>query len=58
MRAGHIAEVEDSWVRDKLLTGAKRYPFDVSVRYPEDEQYPTKKGLFGYLEEVLISPQI
>jgi hypothetical protein len=28
----HIAEVEDNWVRDKLLHVPKEYPFAVSVK--------------------------
>ena len=44
------------WTRGHVLRSSlvKRYPFDVSVRDPENGQYPTKKDLFGYFEEVRI----
>ena len=46
----HIPEVEDNWVRDKLLGEAKRYPFGCSVR--EASNYPAKAELLRYLDEV------
>ena len=48
----HIAEVEDNWVRDRLLGEPRRYPFGVSVRDARMAQYPTKAVLLGYLHEV------
>ena len=48
----HIAEVEDNWVRDRLLGEPRRYPFGVSVRDATREQYPAKAALLTYFHEV------
>ena len=47
----HIAEVEDNWVRDKLLGEARRFPFGHSVKAHSGE-YPSKSELLGYFHEV------
>jgi uncharacterized damage-inducible protein DinB len=48
----HIAEVEDNWVRDRLLGESRRYPFAVSVRDATRAQYPAKAVLLSYFHEV------
>ncbi len=48
----HIAEVEDNWVRDRLLTLPKRYPFGTSVKANRDRIWPTKTALLSYFHEV------
>jgi len=48
----HIAEVEDNWVRDKLFSLERRYPFGMSVKAAAREQFPNKQGLLGYFHEV------
>lgn len=48
----HIGEVEDNWVRDKILEVPRRYPFGVSVRDAGADDYPSKDDLLGYLTDV------
>lgn len=48
----HIAEVEDNWIRDRLLGLPRRYPFGASVRTTDLEQYPAKNDLLAYFHEV------
>jgi DinB superfamily len=48
----HIPEVEDNWVRDKLLNLPKRYPFGVSVKAISGEERPSKTALVSYFHEV------
>jgi hypothetical protein len=48
----HIAEVEDNWVRDKLLGQPKRYPFGLSVKDPSRDRYASKAELLAYFDEV------
>ena len=47
----HIPEVEDNWVRDKLLGLPKRYPFGMSVK-ASSKQWPTRDALISYFHEV------
>lgn len=51
----HIAEVEDNWIRDKLLALPKRFPFGASVRETARENYPGKAELLAYFREVRVS---
>ena len=48
----HIAEVEDNWVRDRLLGEPRRYPFGVSVLDARRHQYPATAALLAYFHEV------
>lgn len=48
----HIAEVEDNWVRDKVLGLEKRFPFGSSVRSTEMEAFPDKPALLSYFRSV------
>jgi len=48
----HIPEVEDNWVRDKLLNLPKRYPFGTSVKAPSRSEWPDKAALLSYFHEV------
>ena len=48
----HIAEVEDNWVRDKLLVLPRRYPFEISVKARGDAAWPSKTELVAYFHEV------
>lgn len=48
----HIAEVEDNWVRDRLLTLPKRYPFGKSVKEHGGDALPSKAALVAYFEDV------
>ena len=48
----HIPEVEDNWVRDKLLNLAKRYPFGTSVKVHLTGDWPSKVALLSYFHEV------
>jgi hypothetical protein len=48
----HIAEVEDNWVRDRVLGLSKRYPFGTSVKAPGDTLWPSKMALVDYFHEV------
>jgi uncharacterized damage-inducible protein DinB len=48
----HIAEVEDNWVRDKLLHVPKEYPFAVSVKATPRPAIPTKSQLLAYFHRV------
>ncbi len=48
----HIPEVEDNWVRDKLLNLPKRYPFGVSVKAHSHGEWPSKNALLSYFREV------
>lgn len=47
----HIAEVEDNWIRDKLLGLERRYPFGVSVKSPARPSWPSKDELLAYFHE-------
>jgi uncharacterized damage-inducible protein DinB len=48
---GHIPEVEDNWVREKLLDLPKRYPFGASVKAAPGV-WPGKADLLSYFHEV------
>ena len=48
----HIPEVEDNWVRDKLLNLPKRYPFGTSVKARGQNEWPAKAALISYFHEV------
>jgi len=48
----HIPEVEDNWVRDKLLDLPKRYPFGASVKVRSGSEWPGKTALLSYFHEV------
>ena len=48
----HIPEVEDNWVRDKLLNLPKRYPFGTSVKARAKNEWPGKAALISYFHEV------
>jgi uncharacterized damage-inducible protein DinB len=48
----HIPEVEDNWVRDKLLKLPKRYPFGRSVKAHTGMEWPTKTALLSYFHQV------
>jgi uncharacterized damage-inducible protein DinB len=48
----HIAEVEDNWVRDRLLGEPRRFPFGPSVLHATRAQYPPKATLLAYFHEV------
>jgi hypothetical protein len=48
----HIPEVEDNWIRDKLLHLPKRYPFGVSIKDRPNDLRPTKEKLVAYFREV------
>lgn len=48
----HIPEVEDNWVRDKLLNLQKRYPFGASVKATSRRAWPSKTALVSYFHEV------
>ena len=48
----HIPEVEDNWVRDRLLGLPKRYPFGRSVKANGGEAWPLKGALLDYFREV------
>lgn len=48
----HIAEVEDNWVRDRVLALPKRYPFGRSVKANASGQWPSKVELLSYFGEV------
>ena len=47
----HIPEVEDNWVRDKVLRLPKRYPFGRSVKEAAGS-WPSKRELLEYFHEV------
>jgi hypothetical protein len=48
----HIAEVEDNWIREKLLHVPKHYPFDVSVKATPRLAWPPKSALVTYFHDV------
>jgi uncharacterized damage-inducible protein DinB len=48
----HITQVEDNWIRDKLLGQPRRYPFGVDVREAKASQIPPKAELLKYFHEV------
>jgi len=48
----HIPEVEDNWVREKLLGAPKRFPFGVSVKAGAPARWPPKTELVAYFREV------
>jgi uncharacterized damage-inducible protein DinB len=48
----HIAEVEDNWVREKLLHAPKRYPFGVSAKAQPRPSIPAKADLLAYFHDV------
>ena len=48
----HIAEVEDNWVREKLLNQQKQYPFGVSAKGIPRPPCPLKSALVGYFHDV------
>jgi hypothetical protein len=48
----HIPEVEDNWVRDKLLNRPKRYPFGESVNATSGKEWPSKAALVSYFHEI------
>lgn len=48
----HIPEVEDNWVRDKLLNLPKRFPFGTSVKVAPGTEWPSKTALVSYFHEV------
>ena len=48
----HIAEVEDNWIRDKLLNLPRRYPFGASVKSRQGKDWPSKSPLVSYFHEV------
>ena len=48
----HIPEVEDNWIRDKLLKLPKRYPFGASVKARGNVEWPSKAALLSYFREV------
>src|SRR4051812_18353617 len=48
----HIAQVEDNWMRDKLLDQPRRFPFGIDVREASAGQIPPKAALVGYFHEV------
>lgn len=48
----HIPEVEDNWVRHKLLGVPKRYPFGISVKAAWGKTWPSKTELLAYFSEV------
>jgi hypothetical protein len=48
----HIPEVEDNWVRDRLLNLPKRYPFGASVKARGETAWPRKAALIAYFHEV------
>ena len=48
----HIAEVEDNWVRDKLLALDRRYPFGASVKATAPSARPSRAELLEYFGEV------
>ncbi len=48
----HIPEVEDNWVRDKLLDLPRRYPFGESVKAFNGSDWPSKSALLAYFHEV------
>jgi DinB superfamily len=48
----HIAEVEDNWVRDRILGLPKRFPFGASVKARADGAWPNKTDLVAYFREV------
>jgi len=47
----HIAEVEDSWIREKLLDAPKRYPFNASAKTVPRVPCPEKTALIAYFHE-------
>jgi hypothetical protein len=51
----HIAEVEDNWIRDKVLGEAKEYPFGTSVKAVDRKEYPSKSALLDYFQRVRAS---
>ena len=51
----HIPEVEDNWIRDKLLNLPKRYPFGTSVKARSGSEWPNKNALLAYFHEVRAS---
>jgi hypothetical protein len=48
----HIPEVEDNWVRDKLLKLPKRYPLGTSVKARAGMEWPSKTVLVEYFHDV------
>jgi hypothetical protein len=48
----HIPEVEDNWVRDRLVNLPKRYPFGASVKATSGREQPSKTALVSYFHEV------
>jgi uncharacterized damage-inducible protein DinB len=48
----HIAEVEDNWVRDRLLGEPRRFPLGPSVLNATREHYPAKATLLAYFHGV------
>ena len=48
----HISEVEDNWVRDRLLSQERRYPFGASVKATPQDQFPAKAVLLDYFHDV------
>jgi hypothetical protein len=51
----HIPEVEDNWIRDKLLKLPKRYPFGTSVKARSGKEWPRKAALLSYFHDVRAS---
>ena len=48
----HIPEVEDNWVRERLLGLPRRFPFGKPVREALPTEYPEKAALLAYFREV------
>lgn len=48
----HIAQVEDNWVRDKMLGQERRFPFGMDVREATPAKVPPKAELLPYFREV------
>jgi len=48
----HIPEVEDNWVREKVLSLPRRYPFGHSVKSFSGSEWPSKAALLSYFREV------
>jgi uncharacterized damage-inducible protein DinB len=48
----HIAEVEDNWIREKLLNMEKQFPFGVSAKATPRPSCPPVSALIEYFHEV------
>ena len=48
----HIAEVEDTWIREMVTHEAAHFPFGTEVREAQLEDYPTKQELIDYFNDV------